>query len=36
VDSPAVQGDLAADYELRLALETLKNSQKPIRQSQAP
>jgi carboxyl-terminal processing protease len=35
VDKPEVQGDLAADYELRLALETLKADSKPIRQSQA-
>jgi len=37
VDKPEVQGNLAADYELRMALETLKSdSNKPIRQSKAP
>jgi carboxyl-terminal processing protease len=36
VDSPEVQGEFAADYELRLALEKLKASDKPIRQSKAP
>jgi carboxyl-terminal processing protease len=37
VDKPEVQGNLAADYELRVALETLKSdSNKPIRQSKAP
>lgn len=46
VDSPAVAGDLAADYELRLALRILKddalkdgvasNAARPIRQSQLP
>lgn len=36
VDSPDVQGELAADYQLRLALEKLKASDKPIRQSKAP
>lgn len=46
VDSPAVAGDLAADYELSLALRILKddalkdgvanNAARPIRQSQLP
>jgi carboxyl-terminal processing protease len=37
VDKPEVQGNLAADYELRMALETLKSdNNKPIRQSKAP
>ena len=36
VDKPEVQGNLAADYQLRLALETLAAGGKPIRQSQAP
>lgn len=36
VDSPAIQGNLAADYALRLALEKLQESTRPIRQSKAP
>jgi carboxyl-terminal processing protease len=40
VDSPAVMGDLQADYELRLALQTIKDEKAadtsgPIRQSRA-
>lgn len=41
VDSPAVMGDVQADYELRLALDTMKNEKREdstlaIRQSRAP